>query len=183
MSLVLGIDPSAKKIAIVATDTLTRVVVAEAYVLYKTGSQTPESMGRAEMAMTDFLDKVARISPGDRHAYVEQPVLNSVGIASTVKQAHIGGIIRGRLANAGFRVTDVNQSSWKAHVVNNGRADKPDVARVVKVAWPKAWALVEHDGDLTDAAAICRYGIDSLAGQVRSPGAKRQRKGAGRRTA
>lgn len=169
MSLVLGIDPSAKKIAIVAVDTITHTVVVSSKVLYKTGKQTPESLQRALHFMDDFVESVDRISPRDRYAWVEDPLVGRGGIRSSLVQAYVSGIIRATLCDAGFTVSGVHVGTWKKQVCGNGNADKADVARVVKTAWPKAHRLVDGDGDLTDAAAIAIFGQSVLAGTASRP--------------
>lgn len=146
----------------VATDTITHSVQVFSTVLYKTGKQDPAAIARAMDVMDDFCQQISRVSPHDRFAWIELPLVGRGGVRSTLVQAYIGGIIRGTLHRAGFVVYDVNQSTWKAKVCGNGRSQKEDVLRTVKVAWPKAHVLVEHDGDLTDAAAIALFGTQVL---------------------
>lgn len=163
MSLVVGVDPSAKKIALVATDTVTKTFFVYSFVLYKTGKQTTHSMGVAVGAMEGFIEHLRHVSARDRYAWVEDPVVGRGGVRSTMVQAYISGIVRGTLSQAGFIVYGVNQSTWKKQVCNNGGAQKPDVERVVKVAWPKIHPHVCDDGDLIDAAAINIFGQQVLA--------------------
>lgn len=163
--LVVGIDPSAKKIAIVAACPLLLVSHVEAFVLYKgTAKQTPESLGRALDAMAQFLVWADQAAPhGERYAWVEDPLVGRGGVITTMKQAFVGGIIRATLVNAGFKVYGVNVSTWKKDVCGTGLAKKPDVLRCVKTQWPKVEPLIGTDGDLADAAAICLYGQSVLA--------------------
>lgn len=166
MALVLGIDPSAKKIAVVAIDTVLKVQIVHSYVLYKTGKQTNESIGRAYAVMMGMVQTLAPMQRlGESYAYIEAGLSYGHGgnrVASSIKQAYVSGVVRGTLVHAGYTVRDVQQATWKKAICNNGHADKADVARVVKVAWPKVWSLVEHDRDLIDAAAIAQYGIQEL---------------------
>lgn len=168
VTLVLGIDPSAKKIAIVGTETTLNVQHAEAFMLYKgTSKQTPESIYEAMVAMRGYLAGIhGLLSVSQKVAYVESPLVGRGGTTTTIKQAYVGGVIRACLVEAGFTVYDVNQSSWKKHlgVRSRGTANqKADVARAVKIRWPKVQPVVEGDGDLTDAAGICIYGTDQVA--------------------
>lgn len=162
--LIVGIDPSARKIAIVATQTLLRVSHVKTYVLYKASErQTSDSMGRAVDAMLEFVEWAEAVEPrGERYAWVEDPVVGR-SVTATTKQCFISGIIRGHLARAGFTVYGVNVSSWKKEVLGNGRAQKPAVKAHLKRAWPKIDGLVGNDGDLADAAAINLYGQDVIA--------------------
>lgn len=158
--LIVGIDPSAKRIAIVAHETILKVQAVKTADLYLKGEtkQTMESLGRAVTAMEDFVawaDEVCPSSP--RVAWVEDPLVGRGGTTTTVKQSYVGGIIRGVLVASSFQVYGVNVSTWKSQVCGNGRADKRDVSRAVGVRWPKIARLVGDDVDLTDAAAICIY--------------------------
>lgn len=165
MTLIVGCDPSSKKIALVWEETVTRTSKAVALTISKASqTMTPEACARAQDQMTWFTYTMRGIQPDDRHAWVETPLVGrSGGVRATIAQAYVGGIIRASLTNAGFVVHDVHVGTWKKEVVGNGNAKKPDVARRVKVAWPKVWNLVRDDGDLTDAAAIALYGRAVLA--------------------
>jgi Holliday junction resolvasome RuvABC endonuclease subunit len=166
MPLIAGIDPSAKKIAIVATHDVLQVVSAQSYPLYPKGvtRQTPESLGNAVAAVRAFLQWADQVAPGGtgRYAWIESPLVGRGGVSATMKQSFVGGIIRGMLYEAGFDVRDVNVTNWKREVTGNGRAEKPAVKVSVKQQWPKAFSLVERDGDLIDAAAIALYGRSVL---------------------
>lgn len=172
MTLVLGIDPSAKKIAVVARETILNVQRADAFILYK-GSETqnPITIHRAMEAMNGFLGDIDTLAgSGPRYAYVEKPLVGRGGVMTTIKQAYVGGVIRACLVAAGFTVYDVNQSTWKSFHGVKGKgtaAQKVATAQVVKTQWPKIEAMISGDGDLADAAAICLYGCE----QVRKAGA------------
>lgn len=163
--LFMGIDPSAKKIAVVMAFPLLGVSEARAYPLYLKGQtkQDVASMGRALDAMVEVIGHAQRLlgtTVGNAYAWVEDPLIGRGGALTTMKQAYIGGIIRATLASAGFNVYGVNVSTWKKQVCGSGRAEKADVARVVKIRWPKVVSLLGGDGDLTDAAAICLHAQD-----------------------
>ena len=163
--LIVGIDPSAKHIAIVAHSETLHIQTAQKYPLYLKGEtkQTVASLGRAVEAIETFLVWADMVSPdGPRYAWVEDPLIGRGGAVTTMKQAYVGGIIRGVLVRRSFQVYGVNVSTWKAQVCGNGRADKAQVGRVVAVQWPKISGLVKGDGDLTDAAAICIFGQKTL---------------------
>lgn len=198
MTLIVGIDPSAKKIALVAKETVLNVQRAESFILYKgRETQTPETIFRAMVAMREYLTAIAPlIGDGPRHAFVENPIVGRGGVTTTMKQAYVGGVIRACLVEAGFTVHEVNQSTWKAHLgantrVNKGKGkqtehQKANVYRAVKIRWPKIEGLIAGDGDLTDAAGICLYGESQIAaaavpgGDARSAGSTVQ---GGRRAA
>lgn len=164
MDLIVGIDPSAKKIAWVGHVPTLNVIHTEAAILYKAGQrQTMATMGLALDKMDDLIGWATQVCPhGGWYAWVEDPLIGRGGAVTTMKQAYIGGIIRGKLHNAGFEVSGVNVSTWKKQVCGNGRADKAAVQYTVKMQWPKCSGLIGNDGDLADAAAIALYGQRSL---------------------
>lgn len=170
MTLVLGCDPSAKKIALVVQEDVLNIHRAEAFILYKgTEKQTPESIHRAMQVMTEFLTGIHGLTTGGRFAWVEQPLVGRGGVSTTMKQAYVGGVIRACLVEAGFTVYDAHPSTWRAGLGINSRGTEPTKAatrQVVAATWPKVMPLVDGDSDLTDAAAIAIYGAE----QVRKAG-------------
>lgn len=162
-ALVVGVDPSSRKIAVVAGDPHLPVQKTWAFPLYKTTEkQTPESLARALDCMDSVVADLAQWAPGNRYAWVEDPLVGRGGPVATMKQSLVQGIVRGVLARSGFVVYGVNVSTWKKAVVGKGNADKADVGRTVRAKWPKVADLIGLDGDLADAAAICLYGQEVL---------------------
>jgi Holliday junction resolvasome RuvABC endonuclease subunit len=165
VALVAGIDPSARRIAIVATELDLRIETAQAYNLYAKGEskQTMESLGRAVDAVEKFIEWADMVCPhGPRYAWVEDPLIGRGGSVTTMKQSYVGGIVRGILVRSSFQVYGVNVSTWKARVCGTGSADKARVGHELGVKWPKVSRLVGGDVDLTDAGAICLYGQATL---------------------
>lgn len=178
MALVVGCDPSAKKIALVAKETLTLSVLAEQHLLYPKGTttQTPASLHKALDVVSDFAQELAHMAPeGQRFAWVEKPLVGRGGISTTIKQAYVGGVIRAALARAGFAVYDVHPSTWRKGIGVSGKgtaAVKASCRNVVRVLDPKMLTLVQHDDDLTEAGGICLYGTQQVgkADRIRSSG-------------
>lgn len=197
MTLIIGVDPSSKKIALVAKETVLNIQHANAYTLYKgKETQSPETIYRAMIAMREYLSKIAPLfGDGPRYAFVEKPVIGRGGVVTTMKQAYVGGVIRACLVEAGFVVRDVNQSTWKSYLGANTRVtkgkgrqtehQKANVLRAVKIRWPKIEGLITGDGDLTDAAGICLFGESQIVAasvsgnDARSSGGAVQRAGRG----
>lgn len=165
--LVVGIDPSAKKIAFVAWSDLPAISYAQAYTLYEKRQtrQTIASIAEAVTATKDFIAWADRVAPRGkvrRLACVENPLVGRGGVTTTMKQAYVGGVIRAHLHLADFEVSDINVSTWKKSLTGRGDAKKPDVMRVVRTAWPKIGGLIGDDGDLADAAGICLTHRDAV---------------------
>lgn len=189
MTLIVGVDPSAKHIAMVAVETTTGTFKHWKSSLYAKGStkQTARSLGTAWSAMAHF---VAEITPmiaqgSEPMAYVEYPVVARGGVATTLKQGYVGGIIRGCLAANGFAVYDANLSSWRKELgivvpvsVKGGhartRAFKDETKKALAARWPKVTGTLGDDADLIDAGAIAYYGArqadkGTRLGAARSP--------------
>lgn len=163
MKVIMGIDPSAKKVAVIGFCPELNTIMARAEVLYRTGTQKPESLALALTVADELADWAEQIAPGgDWYVWIENPLVGRGGVVTTMKQAYVGGILRAVLHDRGFRVGEVNQSTWKRDVIGSGRAEKGTIAQVVRETWPKVWGLVGNDQDLADAAAICLYGRRSL---------------------
>lgn len=160
--LVVGVDPSSKKIALVAYETITRSAYAQSHVLYKSGKQQPSHLGQAVGVMRSFVQWAESVAPsGEKVAWVEDPLVGRGGVRTTMVQAFVGGIIRGMLVDAGFTVHNVNVSTWRARLgikAKGTTAIKADTRRYVVTAWPKVEGLIGSDADLADAAAICLFG-------------------------
>lgn len=168
MTLVLGIDPSAKKIAVVGIQPETGTYKVEARTLYPKGTttQTPPSLHNAMVFMRDFLTEVAPMaSDGQRFAYVEKPLVGRGGASATIKQSYVGGIIRACLVEAGFKVYDAHPSTWRAALdikIGKGSSTAQAKAAVKARLNPKLASLVGTDVDLADAAGIALYGAECV---------------------
>lgn len=176
MALIVGIDPSAGKIAAVAQEGLTRIFVVRAAKLYPKGTtkQSPASLAAALDFMSDLLQAVEGVgSEGQRFAYIEEPLVGRGGASATIKQAYVGGVIRACLAQAGFKVYDAHPSRWRSALgikvprsVPGGsartKALKEETRKAVAARWPKVIGSLADDSDLTDAAAICLYGAEQV---------------------
>lgn len=163
--LVLGIDPSAKRIAASAYETASLSHVVRVGELYVKGEarQTPQSLARAQTFMEQFILDVASLAGSSQKvAYVETPLVGRGGIRTTIKQAYVGGIIRGCLAQAGFEVFDAHPSTWRKElgIAEKGTAAIKRATRLrVLSDLPRVMPDVEGDSDLIDASAIVLFGL------------------------
>jgi hypothetical protein len=151
--LVLGIDPSSVKLALVAWTSETPIIAADYYLAKRSG---PEACFEALGAMQDFCDSLP--DQPKKVAFLELPVQGRGGYRATVVQAYVNGVVQAWLVNEGFDVRHVNVSSWKAEVCGDGRASKEAVGQALAVRWLDAHIVCRDDQDLVDAACICLYG-------------------------
>lgn len=167
MTLILGIDPSARKVAMVAYETVTQTFSTHAVNLYGKGEtrQTNDSLLRCLTSVRDYAAGLVPTAVGQPLAYVEEPFVGG-GVknpSSTIKQAYVGGIVRACLVEAGYRVYDVGVSSWRGTLGITGRgtaALKATTSALVADRLPKVYHEVRTDHDLVDAAAIVLYGLE-----------------------
>lgn len=154
MSLVIGIDPSSRKLAAVVS-----VIGDEDNVITIT-KPLPQDKPIAcllafEWARTLVEEHQHR---GDVYAFIESPVLGRGGPGSTIPQAQINGALIAGLQMAGANVTPVNNSRVKKEVVGRGNANKDDIRQWVHDYWNDLYVKIEKDQDLCDSAMIYQYG-------------------------
>jgi len=174
-TLVAGCDPSSKKFAVVVDHPDGRV---STHVWQSTTKKWEPSscLSVSEWIRCEF----GRMEPGT--VWIEDPVVGRAGVHATVVQSFMSGAAQASFMSLGWQVRMVNVMVWKRDIIGHGKASKDDVAGAVATHWPDALAPINGDGDLTDAAAICLYGLrvrdvadrlgrDGVAGEGSLPGA------------
>ncbi len=159
--IVLGIDASASKVAFVGMfgDDF---FVRDYKKLGKSGAEAC-SAARAKTLMA-WVEAKKRWPGHPIAAFIESPIVGRGGIRSTIVQAYTSGSVQGTLYGLEVPVGLVNVSSWKKHVVGNGRASKSEVASFVELRWPSIHEEAAGSQDVADAACIAYYGILSHRG-------------------
>lgn len=154
MTIVVGIDPSSKKLALCIdgpknyqfhTIRLPAGLYLAAGAAYREVFSCLDELGH--------YDKVS--------VYMESPLVGVGGVHSTIIQSQVGGAVVAAVSNS-LRPTKlymVNVGTWKKKVVGNGHAKKPEVAEWLEKNWPEAYHEAAGDQDLIDAACINRYGV------------------------
>ena len=116
--------------------------------------------------------------PAEVNLWIEQPYLSNgpgANQTTTIKMAELVGAIK--VAHPWYQVILVGQSTWKAQVCGNGRAEKDEVALWLSVNHPDLYAKCVMDQDQIDAMCIGLYGMMRTSGQVQPPvKAKKKRK-------
>ena len=156
--LVVGCDPSSKKLAFVAMYALDHVYV-RTYQLRKQNSRyTPQACCAAKYACEALVDELARCgNPVTRQLYVEAPY-TGVSPLSTNVQAFVSGVIQACFVHAGYDVQLVPPSTWKHEVCGSGAATKEQVRATIRSRWANVYDLAGGDQDVLDAAALALYG-------------------------
>jgi hypothetical protein len=166
--LIVGADLSSKKVAFFALHPTLPVTRAAVAILH-TSKYSPKATTEAKHATYRFLDQLGTMcTPNtERLVFIEKPVVGRGGANTAIVQAYINGVVQQCYDEAGFMVHMVNQSTWKAFLGIAGARtaqgnDKPDLVRVMKARFPKDVSVAGDDIDVLDAAAIARYGQDTI---------------------
>lgn len=158
--LILGIDASSTKVAVVALPLSSGKLygIYEATKLAKKAG--PQACYEAHKAMTQFLDAWDGFQ---LHAWMEAPVVAKGGAWSTIAQAMTSGAIQVAMYEHGLRTIEyVRPPAWKKEVVGHGHATKEDVATFLERTRPDLFAATGGSQDLIDAACIALYGFASF---------------------
>lgn len=154
MDVVVGVDPSSRKIAMTITvgDVLDMRVKA-----------LPQQMpAQACLVAYTYMRKTAKElgEHGQVWVFIEDPVLGRGGAKATIPQTRVNGaLLAGALGVSGTKVYGVNNSKAKKMIVGSGNAGKPEIKRWCAKCWPAAFRLADGDQDLIDSSMIHQYGV------------------------
>lgn len=179
MTVVIGIDPSSRKLAAVVS-----VIGDEANVQTIT-KPLPQDKPTACLLAFEWARTLVEThkSLGDVYAFIELPVFGRGGPGSTIPQAQVNGALLAGLQMAGANVTPVNNARVKKEVIGRGNANKDDIREWVKLAWNDLYVKIEKDQDLCDSAMIYQYGSqvvslrDKIAAKKNLEGVSVKRRG------
>lgn len=179
VSVVIGIDPSSRKLAAVIS-----VIGDEKNVEIITKPLPQDKPTSCLLAFEWARVLVEKHSPrGDVYAFIELPVLGRGGPGSTIPQAQVNGALLAGLQMAGAIVTPVNNSRVKKEVIGRGNANKDDIRQWVHDTWNDLYVKIEKDQDLCDSAMIYQYGSqvvgrrDKIASKKNLEGVSVKRRG------
>lgn len=175
MTLVVGVDPSSRKLAFVITDTDGGYLAEFTHVLPQ--RDVIKRCGEAYDVTLDFAGELARDHPlDDVYVFIEAPVLGRGGARSTIEQSKVHGCVVAAFHNSGVceTVKVVNNSQWKKKIVGKGNASKAEVQEWARVYWRNLYDIAHagkpggrRDQDVIDAGAINRFGITVVEMMVR----------------
>lgn len=154
VSVVIGIDPSSRKLAAVVS------VIGDEKNVQTITKPLPQDKPTACLLAFEWARTLveAHKPRGDVYAFIELPVFGRGGPGSTIPQAQVNGALLAGLQMAGANVTPVNNSRVKKEVVGRGNANKDDIRQWVHDAWNNLYVKIEKDQDLCDSAMIYQYG-------------------------
>lgn len=157
-SVVIGVDPSSRKLAAVIS------VVGDEPNVEHTTKSLPQDKPTACLMAFEWMRTLIEINEtrGKVYVFIELPVLGRGGPGSTIPQAQINGALMAGAQIAGAEVVPVNNARAKKEVVGRGNANKDDIRVWVKEAWPSLYEKIEKDQDLCDSAMIYQYGKQTI---------------------
>ncbi len=162
-----GIDPSSKKIVIVATD---RTRQRKPFI-----HSTELDADRIEDRQLQAFDFIFQFCMGVRERtgqppvlYLEAPVMGVGGPGATIPQAFVEGSIMASAAQADAKITLVNNQSWKKLVLGSGATPKDKIGPWVELNWKALYDKTpimrigqfkgRPDQDVLDAGCINLFG-------------------------
>lgn len=152
MTIVLGIDPSSKKLAFCLTDSVRDKIFTLTTISLPAGAL--QATGAAYRGAFSFFQK----NKEDLVVYMEAPVVGR-SVGPTIIQSQVGGAVMAAAENARVPLYLVNNMTWKKIVIGKGNAKKEEVAEKLREIWLEAYAASSGDQDLIDACAVNRFGV------------------------
>ena len=171
-NLVVGIDPSSKKIAL--TYSLVEInkdkkiykiptsgLNVETIVFNKKNTKQFASLEAFNFS-DNFCQKILKeFSKHPIHIYLESPVLG-VNVHATIVQSFISGALQAGFAKNNLSITMANNTTWKKDVTGKGNHKKDEVSNWVKENHLSNYKILGEDQDLIDAYCIMLYGINQI---------------------
>lgn len=162
--VIIGIDPSSKKIAL--TVTVNDRAPDLRWRPLPTGVKT--DIAKALYFAERWLKRVIREydpKSNDVYVFIEKPFVSPKTVNAAIPLARVNGVLLAAAYGAGAKaVQDVDISRWKMIVVGKGNAGKPEIAEWCRTQWPAVWDKVPRntrgtpDQDIIDSAGVNRYG-------------------------
>lgn len=149
--VIIGIDPSSKSMHACATE-----ADGKPQMFHVTLHKTDKTIANAQ-AYNWATELVGRFPLDEVFVFVELPVMGRAGAWTMLVIGKAIGAVEAAAVNAGAKVLEVNNSTWKSKVIG-GKVDKPKIKLWVKDNWPAAFELADGNQDLCDAACINVHG-------------------------
>lgn len=157
MTLIYGIDPSSRKLAVVYG------VLGEEnkskFITKNLPQEKPEGCSIAYSWIKGLIESTKEdVDIKDIYVFVELPVLGRGGAGSTIPQAQVNGALLAGAFSTGVNVIPVNNVKVKKEVIGKGNANKDAIKEWLSIAWEGMYKQVANDQDLCDSAMIYTYG-------------------------
>lgn len=160
MTVVLGVDPSTKKLAV----TITHLENPDSFemVTIRLPENRPDACATAFRELSNLILELKEETGQPVYVYQEAPVIGRGGPRPTIAQAQVGGAAMAAVAECRGFLFLVNNSTWKKTALGRGNLSKPEIGVELRKVWPEAWKEAAGDLDLIDSAAINLFGEKRL---------------------
>ena len=166
--MIVGCDPSSKKLAfyiLIPGGKKSGQSLPMAFKLRPDKDRySPKSAAEAGNACMEVLLELEHFKEAQVHPvlFIEEPVVGRGGIRSSLVQAYINGVVQDWFTRADFEVRLTHQSTWKSGLGIPQRGGKESVREKMDELYPDDVRACGSDGDLLDAAALARYGLEAI---------------------
>ncbi|UVF61510.1 RuvC-like resolvase [Gordonia phage DalanDe] len=158
---ILGVDPSSKKLAGVASPldgsdpTLWLVTLPDKAPIEVRCQQ-------ARKAARAVVRRIIRMYGVDHvGVFMEAPLVGRGGVKTTVLQSKVqGAALAGYIDGGAEWAREANASRTKKLVIGKGNADKDEIMLWVEESYPDIFEMIEGDQDLADACMHWHAGLD-----------------------
>lgn len=159
MDVVIGCDPSSKKVAFIVT-------VGDSEPRPFTHLMKMQDVGERCASAYEWVEAWFKHNRamwgGNVYFFIEDPVVGRGGAYATIAQSKVHGAIVAAAHRSGVctSIRGVNNSHAKKKVVGKGNANKDDIKAWCRTYWNQAYVVANNgkDQDLLDAAMHNRYG-------------------------
>lgn len=156
---VIGVDPSSRKIAAVASTPDGGWLTFTSEVDESTAKQRGKTLG---YLFNEFLDWLRDLDLGAFFLFVEQPLFGrNVNTMRVISQVESLVLLAAHEQDA-QGIYEVNVQVWKKDVVGQGNASKGDVKSYLQEHHDDLSVHLGDDQDLFDAGAVCLYGLQVI---------------------
>lgn len=157
MSVIIGVDPSSRKMAATVSvgGRLDKVITS---VFPKDAS--PQSRIASAYMFGYVLATEVCLNGDACYVFIERPFVYRGRVQGAILLIQCNGAAQAGFMAGGAEVYEVEPSRWKMDVMGKGqgRAGKGQVADWLRKCWPAAYDECHGDQDAIDSAVICRYG-------------------------
>lgn len=155
MTLVVGIDPSSKKLAMVMSQSKKGSFSTN---VKKLSQDHTLACGQAYEHVYELLGELMDDVDEEVHVYMEAPIMGMGGAHPTIVQSQIGGAVMAAVSRRHTPLTLVNNQSWKKRICGRGNINKAEVVERMTEVWPDLVEFAGKDQDLIDAGAVNLFG-------------------------
>lgn len=161
---VLGVDPSSKKLAGIATPTSGNAEPLTWLVKLSDKLDIELRCLQAFWASRAVTERIRRRYGVDEiGVFIEDPLVGRGGARATIVQSKVqGAAAAGFMAGGADWVRGGNASHVKKEVIGKGNADKDEIMAWVLDTWPEIHAAIDGDQDLADATMHWHHGLMTM---------------------